>query len=201
MAWSVLALDQSPTNTGWAHLAEGQRTPTWGKFVLPSWENAEGERLYEFYEWLGHKVVDLNVTHLIAESMFTPGDHAQSDTAQIGRWGLIGICDMVRYVCNAKRGMDVDFSMVSSASWRKAFLGAAMPPKGLVKHQRRAWLKEKSIAACHARGWLVESDDTADALGILAYACAAIDPAFMAKQGALFRKAEAQVEDEERSLR
>lgn len=201
MTWSVLALDQSPTNTGWAALSQGQDRPTWGKFSLPGWENAEGERLHQFYEWLGRKVVDLNVTHLVAESMFTPADHAQSDTAQIGRWGLIGICDMVRYVCNSKRGMNVDFSMVTSTTWRKAFLGSANPPKGLVKSQRRTWLKAKAIEACHSRGWLVENDDTADALGILAYACSAIDPGYAAKQVGLFKRKELEFENEERDLR
>jgi len=38
-------------------------------------------------------------------------------------------------------------------------------------------------------------------LGILAYACGAIDPAFAIQQGALFRRAEMKCENEERSLR
>jgi hypothetical protein len=95
----------------------------------------------------------------------------------------------------------VDFSVVTPGQWRKAFLGSAEPPKGLVKHQRRAWLKDRAVTECHKRGWLVEGNDSADALGILAYACGAIDPAFAVQQGPLFRKAELQFENEERSLR
>jgi hypothetical protein len=97
--------------------------------------------------------------------------------------------------------MEVDFSVVAAGKWRKAFLGSAEPPKGLVKHQRRAWLKDKAVTECHRRGWLVENNDSADALGILAYACGAIDPAFAVQQGPLFRKAETRFDEEQRELR
>jgi hypothetical protein len=198
--WSVLAVDQSASSTGWAHLSHGQKTPTWGRFTMAPWADCEGERLWTWLSWLGEKVEALQVTHLVLENTFIP-PHPESLTQRIGQYGLIGMASVVAHLCNTKKNMNVDFSVVEPRTWRKAFIGKEEPPKGLVKHQRRAWLKEKSVAACHARGWLVENDDTADALGILAYACSAIDPAFMAKQGALFRKAEAQVEDEERSLR
>jgi hypothetical protein len=197
----VLALDQSMTSTGWAHLSQGQDRPTWGKYSLPDWTNCEGEQGYKFWEWLGNKVVDLKVTHLVLENAINPRGYDSSDTEQIARWGMILLADMVRHVCNAKRGMQVDMSTVTSSAWRKVFIGTGAPPKALAKKQRRPWLKDKAIKACHARGWLVESDDCADALGILAYACAAIDPGYAAKQVGLFKRAELEFENEERSMR
>jgi len=200
MSWSVLAVDQSATSTGWAHLTKGQNTPTWGRLTLPPWKDQEGARLWAWFTWLGKMATDLKITHLVLESTFIPM-HNEDLTQRIAQYGQIGMADAVAHLCTTERGQVVDFSVVSPGQWRKAFLGSADAPKGLVKHQRRAWLKDKAVTECHKRGWLVENNDSADALGILAYACGAIDPAFAVQQGPLFRKAEMQFENEERSLR
>lgn len=200
MTWSVLAIDQSATSTGWAHLRQGQNTPTWGVYTLPSWKDREGEMLWRWFTWLGHKVSDHDVTHLVLENTFIPA-HDEDLSQRIAQFGQLGMADAVRYLCNTQKGMNIEFTVVSPSQWRAPFLGAAQAPKGLVKHQRRTWLKERCVAECHKRGWLVEGNDSADALGILAYACSAIDPAFHVKQGPLFRQAEARCENEERDLR
>jgi len=200
MTWSVLAVDQSASSTGWAHLSHSQNTPTWGNFTMKPWADHEGERLWTWMSWLGEKVEALKVTHLILENTFRP-QHEETLTQKIGQYGLIGMAGVVQYLCNSKKGMAVDFSVVEPRTWRKSFIGSAQPPKGLVKAQRRKWLKDKAIEACHARGWLVENDDCADALGILAYACSAIDPGYAAKQVGLFKRAELEFENEERDLR
>lgn len=200
MSWSVLAVDQSATSTGWAHLTKGQHVPTWGRFTLPSWKDREGENLWKWFTWLGEKVVDLRVTHVILENTFIPM-HNESLEQRIAQYGQLGMASAVAHLCNTQKGMAVDFSVVAPNKWRQAFLGSPEAPKGLVKHQRRAWLKDKAVTECHRRGWLVENNDSADALGILAYACGAIDPAFAVQQGPLFRKAEARFDEEQRELR
>ena len=198
--WSVLAIDQSATSTGWAHLAKGQRAPTWGKFTLPSWQDREGECLWKWFTWLGEKATELKITNLILEDTFIP-THNETLTQRIAQYGQIGMADAVAHLCNTSKGMAVEFTVVKPGVWRAAFLGSAQPPKGLVQHQRRTWLKERAVAECHRRGWSVDSHDVADALGILAYACGAIDPAFATQQGPLFRRAEMQCEEERRSSR
>ncbi len=198
--WSVLAIDQSATSTGWAHLAKGQRAPTWGKFTLPSWQDREGECLWKWFTWLGEKVVETKATHLILENTFQP-DHREDLPLLIAKYGEIGMASAVAYLCTTQKGQPVDFTVVTPSQWRALFLGSDQPPKGLVKHQRRTWLKERAVAECHRRGWIVDSHDVADALGILAYACGAIDPAFATQQGPLFRRAEMQCEEERRSSR
>jgi hypothetical protein len=200
MSWSVLAVDQSMTSTGWAHLKKGQAVPTWGRFTLPSWHDREGECLWNWFSWLGEKVVETQATALILENTFIPM-HNEGLTNRIAQYGQLGMASAVAHLCTTQKGQPVEFSVVTPGQWRKAFLGAADPPKGLVQAQRRTWLKERCVAECHIRGWLVESNDAADALGILAYACGAIDPAFAIQQGALFRRAEMKCENEERSLR
>lgn len=200
MTWSVLAIDQSMTSTGWAHLRQGQRVPTWGRYTLPSWHDREGELLWKWFSWLGEKVVETQATHLILENTFQPG-HREDLPLLIAKYGQIGMASAVAHLCTTQKSQPVDFSVVTPSQWRAAFLGSATPPKGLVEHQRRKWLKDRAVAECHIRGWLVDGNDSADALGILAYACGAIDPAFATQQGPLFRQAEARCENEQRSMR
>jgi Holliday junction resolvasome RuvABC endonuclease subunit len=200
MSWSVLAIDQSMTSTGWAHLKKGQAVPTWGRFTLPSWHDREGECLWNWFSWLGEKVVETQATALILENTFIPM-HNEGLTNRIAQYGQLGMASAVAHLCTTQKGQPVDFSVVTPQQWRRAFLGSADAPKGLVQAQRRTWLKERAVAECHIRGWLVEGNDAADALGILAYACGAIDPAFAIQQGALFRRAEMKCENEERGLR
>lgn len=200
MSWSVLAVDQSMTSTGWAHLRDGQQTPTWGIFTQPSWEDREGEMLWKWFSWLGKKVSELQVTHLVLEDTFRP-DHQENLTKGIAQYGQLGMASAVAHLCTAERNHPVEFTVAASKTWRATFLGSAEPPRGLVKHQRRAWFKDRAVSECHKRGWMVSSNDAADALGILDYACSAIDPRYASQAGSLFRRAEAHCEEERRTLR
>jgi hypothetical protein len=200
MEWSVLAVDQSMTSTGWAHLRRGDDKPTWGVLKFPGWGDNEGEYLWKWLEWIGGKLTDTKATHLFLENTFNPQDHHESLTDRIAQYGLLGQAAVATYLCGL-RGQEIDYSLVTPGQWRPKFIGAQKPPEGIPRHQRRKWLKDKARDACAKRGWLVDSDDEADALGILAWSCAQIDTGFAVKQGPLFRRAEAAVEEEARSLR
>ena len=69
----------------------------------------------------------------------------------------------------------------TASQWRKHFIGFAQAPRKLPKQQRRDWLKKRAIAACKARGWPVETDDEADAIGLLDYALALEFPVYEEK--------------------
>lgn len=199
MAYSVLAVDQSMTSTGFAHYREGDPAPTWGVFSLPTWEDREGEMLWQWFEWLGKKVSDLGVTNLYLEQTFNPHSHHEALHMKIAQYGQIAMADVVRHLCVTKRGHPLVFELVPVQSWRAEWIGAEQAPKGLVQHQKRKWLKDKSVEAAAKRGWLVDSNDAADALGILSYCIGAIDPAWRVRQGPLFRRAEMACEEERRS--
>lgn len=200
MTWSVLAVDQSMTNTGWAHLRKGDRAPTWGVKSLPSWGDEEGKYLWDWFEWLGHKCAELQVTHLVFETPFSPHDHDEDLTKKIAQYGLPGMACIVQHLLG-KRGQEIDLTHIPARTWRKDVLGNAEPPKGLVKHQRRKWLKDKALKACFDRGWIIDSDDAAEAVCILLCRCAMIDLGFATQQGPLFRRAEAAYDEERRELR
>lgn len=199
MSWSALAIDQSMTSTGWAHTRRGQKAPTWGVRSSPHWGDEEGRHLWEWFEWLGKKATELEVTHLWVENTFTPSHH-ESLTEKIAQYGLIGQAAIVAFLLT-QRGQAVEFGAISTGEWRPKFIGSGKAPAGLVKHQRRKWLKDKAVEACHVRGWLVEGSDAADALGILSFGCSQIDPEFAVRQGPLFRRAELNFENEQRAMK
>ena len=67
-------------------------------------------------------------------------------------------------------------------------------PKGPIVQVCRA-------EACQARGWMVENDNVADALGIMNFGCCIIDPNYAVRQGPLFRRAEMKIDNEKREAK
>lgn len=60
---------------------------------------------------------------------------------------------------------------VPIASWRKSFVGRSMAPKEVVGSDlRRKWIKDAVLDKCRERGLNPETDDVADAIGIMFWA-------------------------------
>jgi Holliday junction resolvasome RuvABC endonuclease subunit len=194
VTYSVLALDQSARNTGWAHMVKDQ-APTWGLFQMGAWEDQEGERLLAFEKWFDDLLAELKPSHCFIEKPFELGRYNSNLTEQLARYGIVAIIAMA---CSYHK---IELATVTNPQWRAKFLGAEEPPKGLVEHQRRAWLKDKSKKACLERGWLIDNDNVADALGILNFGVMTLDPIYSIRQGPLWRRASMQVDNEKRSLR
>ncbi len=200
MTYSVLAIDQSPTSSGWAHIAQGDKAPTWGVIELPSWADREGEMMWQWFTAVGNLLVEKQANYLFLEDTFTPSHH-ETLTQRIGQYGTIGLADMACHRILEVRGQKIDYAIVKPQLWRPPFIGSENPPMGLAKHQRRKWLKDKSVAACHVRGWMVDGNDAADALGILTFGVTTIDPRFAVQQGPLFRRSQTDVFNEARAMR
>lgn len=201
MNYSALSLDQSMTSTGWAHIASGQNVPTFGTYSLPYWGDDEGKHLYDWWEWLGAKCVDLKVTHLWFETPFVPPGHDEKLTERLAQYGLPALACMTQYVLSAKRGQPIEIFKCSVKEWRNPFTGANKAPEGFTQSQKRAWWKRLVIEQCHKRGWMVESDNEGDACGILAHGVSTIDVKFMVRQGPFMRRAEMSADAEKRELK
>ena len=187
------------TSTGWMHYREGDVAPSWGLKTFPPWDDNEGQYLWEWFEWLGHLCVDKKVTHIfIEDTRFThrkliddtASGHAETLSQLIASIGLIGQAAIVAYKLS-QRGQPIEFQSVSPIDWRKEFLGVMPKPAGIVPAIWRQMLKEAAVRQCHLRGWLIDSDDIADAGGIMTYGICTIDPKFRGKQGPLFNRAAA----------
>lgn len=197
--WSVLAVDQSMSHTGWAHMKDGDAKPTWGVRTMPSWKDREGEMLWGWFSWLGELLIEKKASHLFLENTFNPAHH-EDLTQKIAQYGQIGMADAACYLIGQRHGTPVTYRVISSGQWRSLFLGAEKAPKGLVGSQKRTWLKDRAIAACLERGWIVDNDNSADALGIMSFGIATISPTWLAEQGPLFRRAESAVDAERRGV-
>lgn len=199
MSYSVLGVDASMTSTGWMHYGQGDKTPTWGLKTLPSWGDNEGQYLWEWFEWLGHLCVEKKVTHLFIEDTRFSHKHEEKLTNMIASICLIGQASIVAYKLG-QRGQQIEFQAVSPIDWRREFLGNMHKPSGIAGPQWRTMLKEAAIDQCLKRGWIVESDDIADAGGIMTFGICTIDDGFRVKQGPLFRRAEQTLSEKVREL-
>lgn len=189
MNYSVIGIDQSMTSTGWGHIRQGDTVPTWGLKSLPPWGDDEGRYLWHWFEWLGNLCVDKQVTHLFIEDTRFSHKHEETLTQLIASIGLIGQAAIVSYKLT-QRGQPIEFRAVSPIDWRKTFLGAMPKPDKIDAPVWRKILKEAAVNQCNLRGWMIDKDDEADALGIMTYGVCTIDKSFLHAQGALFRKAE-----------
>lgn len=189
MTYSVLGIDTAMTKTGWAHYREGDDKPTWGVRRTPSWNDDEGKYLWEFFEWLGNLCVDKAVTHIFVEDCRFKTAHSENLTQMLASIGLIAQATIVAFKLT-ERGQPIELFAAQPQQWRKTFLGVMPKPEGINPTVWRKTLKEAAVSQCHIRGWLVESDDEADALGVMTYGICTIDATFLHQQGPLFRKAE-----------
>lgn len=216
MRYSALGLDQSMTQTAWAHLFQGDLKPEGGLFPMPSWGDDEGKYLNDFRYWLKDLCWERQVTHLfIEDTTFDRGrtipgvgfvaHHLEDATQKIATVGLLA--NALQVADELKRaGQEIEALLVTNKQWANAFWGAEDAPKGLVKHQRQSWRKEQSIKQCHLRGWDCQHEgrdnhNLADAKGILNYGLICIDPRWSAASGPLFNRAQMARENEQRELR
>jgi hypothetical protein len=187
---TALALDQSPRHTGWAIGSPNDPRPKWGALKLKPWGDDEGERLLEFYNWLTATILDNHISHVFYESPFIPG-HGNFHSIE-PQFFLIGTINLVA------AQFETPVAQVPMQSWRSRFLGTSKAPPGLKGDAGRKALKEMALKACAIRGWLVEDDNIAEALGILDYGLSTLDRKHAGKADILFRRQELKLWNGER---
>ncbi len=149
MARSVLALDLA-TRTGWAFYKEETPAPLYGSIDLSGGD--EGDILNRFGRWLHGRLTIDKPTMIAFEAPFVQN----ASTAE----RLFGLAALTQFLA---RNNDRTAYATTPGQWRKHFLGSA--------HGKRAELKAATIDACKLRGWAPKTEDAADALGLLDYAC------------------------------
>lgn len=160
-----LALDQAKTRTGYAIGSTEMEKPITGVYLPPKVGARHGVMLGELRDWLDVEIKTYHIGKVIFEAPFAGKD--MNGFAIVNK--MLGVIELV---CD-----DHEIPCVRAApvEWRSRFLGNAHAPKeisqGLSKpaarSARRQWLKAAAIAACNARGWPVDTDDEAEAAGLL----------------------------------
>jgi hypothetical protein len=149
----LIALDQSPTKTGFAVGAANAPPVLHGACTFP-----DGiVRLRAWREFLRDKIGYYRPVTIVCETPF-------AGTGDVR--GMYGIAEVIRCIAE-EHGLA--YHELTCKTWRDHFIGKERPDdfKQWGVSKRRTWYKKQSKHACRARGWKVWNDDEADALGIL----------------------------------
>lgn len=188
----AMALDQSPNNTGWAIGRPREKRPIYGKFGLPSWGHDEPARIAAFRDFLVDALTRHGVTHLFYEldvpaagkgfaQIYTPkgGRYAGQTRARVVNSkdpaitrNQDAMTTVIWLVAHDKR---IPVRPIDVGDMRERFIGCRSVP-GLQGDAHRAELKKRALRACAMRGWLVEDDNVAEALGHLDFGLSSLDP-------------------------
>ncbi len=184
----VLALDIAKHRTGWAVGSPGMQRPYWGHYSLAGdWDRHEGLRLHQWRTFLKTMIDRHGVTYIAMERPFI-------DLKSFDYNGTAPILQMHGIVLELAQARGIRAGAVSIASWRSHFLGTSKAPAGLASHQRTNALKDMAMRQCASRGWLPQYHDEAEALGIMDFALACLDPDYDHKTGPTVRRAELKAE-------
>lgn len=165
---TILSLDLAKT-VGWARSTT--HAPIIGRRTF------EGRKpLADFRVWLNTEIVQHRIETLAIESVFI-GANASSG---------LGLAYMHGVAHEVAQSRNLRVMVMTAQEWRKHFLGPVSVPKGYTKDKRRRWLKQQARAMCARKGWLVHSDDEADAAGILDFALSTLNPHYAVSSTPLF---------------
>lgn len=185
---TVLALDIAKHRTGWAVGSPDMERPYWGTYELAGdWEKHEGLRLHQWRTFLESKIAAHHVTYVAMERPFI-------DMRDFDYNGTVPIIQMWGIVLELAQSLKLRHGAVPIGSWRAHFLGTAKAPAGLAKAQRTTALKDMAVKQALNRGWLCQFHDEAEALGIMDFALACLDPDYEHKTGPQVRRAELKAE-------
>ena len=176
----AMSLDQSPCCTGWAIGKPCEVKPKSGVFEMEPWRDDEDVRLCDFYDWLKAKIKEHGVTHLFFESAVDMKFKSFAVTSK--QLWQIGAVLMVARRCN------IPIEQVTPNSWRLRFLGITKPV-GITGDKVRPELKRMAVKACAIRNWYVQSDDEAEALGILDFGLSTLSQRHASSRDVLFGRA------------
>lgn len=171
----VLALDLSKRSTGWAVWGPGMSKPAHGRWVLGSEYTSRGGTFAKLHQNLLDLQRIARFDLIGFEAPIAPMQlqgATNIDTLRV----LSGLAAHVESYAFA-RGCKV--TEINVASWRKDFIGSAIVNEANAdaRRKRKATgkgsatdkLKALCIERCRSFGWRPETNDDADALGILDY--------------------------------
>ncbi len=180
-----LALDQAKTKCGFAFGSLGMEAPLSGVLQLPSVGRRHGVLMAHFRDWLATNIHVYHVEKVIYEVPF--GGRDLETFAVVNK--LLGVIEL------ACEDAGIICCCATSHEWRKRFLGASQPPKrlfagmtkGRAQRARRDTLKLAAMATCAYHGWKVETDDAAEACGLLDFLLALDFPEYRKRTEILWR--------------
>jgi len=114
------------------------------------------------------------------EAMILPG--GVTIASRLVLFGLRSVVVAVAYERGAR------LIEVEPHRWRRHFMNVVQAPRTVARKHRRQWLKDQAQKTVKLRGWGDVSADEADALGILDYLRATLEPAYAIRSTPLFER-------------
>lgn len=176
----ILALDLA-TSTGWACGSPGGTPITFGTVKMPSTGPDIGRFVQVFRDWVNLAIDEMEPTEIVYESPIMPATANLATTRKL--YSLGGVLELVA------RDRGIEISEEHMQEVRVYFLGISRAPKTVPQKERRKWIKDKVVAKCHERGFLVTCDDEGDAVALLDFAIANRSPAHSVGATPLFAHA------------
>ncbi len=189
----ALALDQSPTSTGWAIGKPCDTKPKYGLYPMDRWGDEEGQRLCQYEEWIIATIKEHRITHLFYES---PVQVRPKIIYKNGKAILLNVksfevvekqLEQLGAIHMAAHRAGVHIEQITPASWRMRFIGKTSVP-GLSGDALRKELKFMAVKACALRGWYIESDDVADSLGLLDFGLSTLSQKHAGSRDTIFSR-------------
>lgn len=141
-----------------------------GSHKLPSTGEDIGAFLNAYRAWLDAAISRWQPEEIVFESPILPATTNLTTCRKL--YGLTGVTEMMaqnRHVrCREANLMDI----------RRHFIGAARAPRDVPVKERRAWIKDSTVAMCRKRGFRPADDNDADALALFSFAMANRDKNF-----------------------
>lgn len=177
----VGGIDQSKTGFGWAVGSdEIDSVPKWGVINLGQAGSNEG-LMYELCAQRVRAMRDMGVQKIFFEKPIKfPHDKIAGDMIKFGVPAIIlHTCYLLKIPC----------AWVEVDDWRDRFHGTNKAPPGLTQQDaRRQWWKETAISTCLQRGWIVDDDNAAEALGIMDYGLCTLSRKYQSRTDPVFRR-------------
>lgn len=158
----ILALDLSKRSTGWACWMPGDERPTFGRWVLGSEFTSDGQTYCKLHQ----NLMDLRVVSRFEHAYYEQPLQQQHLTGHTNIDSLRVVTGLAAHTESYGHAVGLRTVMaIHQASWRKFFIGRVS--RGTKTKQWKDYSRER----CAHYGWHPRTDDEADALGILDYAC------------------------------
>lgn len=182
----VLALDVAKNITGWAMGGPDWDKPVYGVFETANWDGRQGYNLVNFRKFLDARANSFQITHLVLEQVFVDVRGAYSKAFDFsGTQAQMFLCG-VAVEWAESRGIKQMGANI--ADWRARFLGMSRRPKDAGK-DAMFWKNLALRRAAELNLWCQHHDE-AEAIGILDFALAALDPAYRRRTDPRYRRAQ-----------
>ena len=172
----ILAIDPA-TNTGFARFEFGTSRVV---SDVVSFDAELGAFNRQYRRWLTDQIKLYSITDVVIEAAILPTGNTNIITLKKAYAINMNTHDIAK-------ALGCSVTEIQNGSWRAHFLvGRSAPKEQRGKGKLSRWYKQAVKDRCAERGWPIRDDNEADALGLLDYARAQLDPAYAVHSTPLF---------------